>query len=54
MAHYAPERDSSETPAPPPGIPVEIIRRSRLRLIPISELSKWLDSNAARALEAGS
>ena len=27
------------------------IRRGRLRLIPVAELERWLDSNAARVLE---
>jgi hypothetical protein len=27
------------------------VRRGRLRLIPVRELERWLDSNAARVLE---
>jgi excisionase family DNA binding protein len=30
---------------------LRLIRRGRLRLVPVSELTKWLDSNAARTLE---
>jgi excisionase family DNA binding protein len=33
---------------------MRLIRRGRLRLVPVSELTKWLDSNAARTLEADS
>jgi excisionase family DNA binding protein len=33
---------------------LRLIRRGRLRLVPVSELTKWLDSNAARTLEDGS
>jgi hypothetical protein len=28
-----------------------LIRRGRLRLVPVAELERWLDSNAARVLE---
>jgi excisionase family DNA binding protein len=30
------------------------IRRGRLRLVPVRELERWLDSNAARVLEEDS
>lgn len=30
---------------------LRLIRRGRLRLIPVAELERWLDSNAARTLE---
>jgi hypothetical protein len=32
---------------------LRIVRSSRLRLIPVAELERWIDENAARALEAG-
>ena len=31
---------------------LRIVRRGRRRLIPITELEKWLDEQAARALES--
>jgi hypothetical protein len=31
-----------------------LIRRGRLRLIPVAELERWLDSNAARVFEEAS
>jgi excisionase family DNA binding protein len=30
---------------------IRLIRRGRLRLVPVAELERWLDSNAARVLE---
>jgi excisionase family DNA binding protein len=30
---------------------LRLIRRGRLRLIPVRELERWLDANAARTLE---
>ena len=33
---------------------LRLVRRGRLRLVPVSELTRWLDSNAARTLEADS
>ena len=30
---------------------LRLIRRGRLRLVPVRELERWLDSNAARVLE---
>jgi excisionase family DNA binding protein len=30
---------------------LRLVRRGRLRLIPVAELERWLDSNAARVLE---
>lgn len=30
---------------------LRLVRRGRLRLVPVSELTRWLDSNAARTLE---
>jgi excisionase family DNA binding protein len=30
---------------------LRLIRRGRLRLIPVRELERWLESNAARVLE---
>ena len=30
---------------------LRVIRRGRLRLIPVAELERWLDSNASRVLE---
>ena len=33
---------------------LRLIRRGRLRLVPVRELERWLDSNAARTLEADS
>ncbi len=30
---------------------LRVVRRGRLRLIPVSELGRWLERNAARALE---
>ena len=33
---------------------LRLIRRGRLRLIPVVELERWLDRNAARVLEDGS
>jgi len=30
---------------------IRFVRRGRLRLIPVSELTKWLDANAAKTLE---
>jgi excisionase family DNA binding protein len=29
---------------------LRVIRRGRVRLIPVSELQRWLDANASRAL----
>ena len=29
---------------------LRLIRRGRLRLIPVAELERWLDSNAARTI----
>jgi excisionase family DNA binding protein len=31
---------------------LRVVRRGRLRLIPVAELERWLDRNAARAFEA--
>jgi excisionase family DNA binding protein len=33
---------------------IRCIRRGRLRLIPVAELERWLNSNAARVLEEDS
>jgi hypothetical protein len=33
-----------------PG-PEKLIRRGRLRLVPVRELERWLDANAARVLD---
>jgi hypothetical protein len=33
---------------------LRLIRRGRLRLVPVIELERWLDSNAERVLEASS
>jgi len=33
---------------------LRLIRRGRLRLIPVVELERWVDRNAARTLEADS
>jgi excisionase family DNA binding protein len=30
---------------------LRLVRRGRLRLVPVTELSRWLDKNAARVLE---
>ena len=30
---------------------LSVVRRGRLRLVPVSELERWLDRNAARVLE---
>jgi hypothetical protein len=30
----------------------KLIRRGRLRLVPVRELERWLDANAAKTLEA--
>jgi excisionase family DNA binding protein len=30
---------------------LRIVRRGRLRLVPVAELERWLDSNAVRVLE---
>ena len=30
---------------------LRVVRRGRLRLVPISELERWLDRNAARAFQ---
>ena len=31
---------------------LRLIRRGRLRLVPVTELERWLEMNAARVLEA--
>jgi excisionase family DNA binding protein len=31
---------------------LRVVRRGRVRLIPVSELQRWLDANASRALES--
>jgi excisionase family DNA binding protein len=33
---------------------LRLVRRGRLRLIPVAELSRWLEKNAARVLEEDS
>ena len=30
---------------------IRLVRRGRLRLVPVSELERWLDRNAARVFE---
>jgi excisionase family DNA binding protein len=30
---------------------IRVVRRGRLRLVPVSELERWLERNAARTLE---
>jgi hypothetical protein len=30
---------------------LRLVRRGRLRLVPVRELERWLDANAARTLE---
>ena len=32
---------------------LRVVRRGRRRLIPVSELERWLEENALRALDAG-
>jgi excisionase family DNA binding protein len=33
---------------------IRLIRRGRLRLVPVAELERWVDRNAARTLEGDS
>jgi hypothetical protein len=32
---------------------VRMIRRGRMRLVPVRELERWLEMNAARVIESG-
>ena len=32
---------------------VRIVRRGRVKLVPVAELEKWLDRNAAYAIDTG-